>query len=197
MKKLLLTLLCLPIIVFGQQANQTKIVKNTANIQLDDYLNKIPVGKEKLFGFNDRDEFMEAEIGNAYEVFTVNTKFFEAENLAIEDSYITTTNNWRVVILVNNEYRALLTVSKENNEWQVVKLGAKGLANELNDFSQEHPQLINSKILRVFQLKADFIVTSQNIIYPLTSGKKGLLIDNPKDSNYSIHDILLLIKKYI
>ena len=43
-------------------------------------------------------------------------------------------------------------------------------------------------------IKGDFILTSQNKIYPLTSGSKGLSIDN-NDIAYSVYDILTLIKK--
>ena len=192
MKKLLFIFICLPIIVFGQQTNQINIVKNAANTQLGDYLNKIPIGKEKLFGFDNRGDFSQAEIGIPYEVVTLSSDFFDNEKVKRDKNYIISTGNWRVPIIVDHEYKALLTVSKENNKWSVVKIGAKGLANELERFEQNHPSINTLNILRVFQLKGDFILTSQNIIYPLTSASNGLLIDSNKA--YSIYDILTLIK---
>ena len=192
MKRLLLILLCSPIILFGQQTNQIKKVKNAANTQLGDYLKKIPVGKEKLFGFDNRESFSQAEIGVPYEVFTLNSDFFDHEKVKKDGDYIISTGNWRVPIIVGDEYKGLLTVSKEDNEWQVVKIGAKGLANELERFEQNYPSINSLNILRVFQLKGDFVLISPNVVYPLTSASNGLLVDS--DKAYSIYDILTLIK---
>jgi len=192
MKKLLLILLCLPMIGFGQQTNQIKTVKNIANIQLGDYLEKIPLGQEEMFGFNNREDFAQAEIGIPYEVLTLNADFFDDENIRRDKNYIMSTENWRVPIIVDNKYKSLLTVSRLNNKYNVVKIGANGLANELEIFKQNHPSINTPNILRVFQLKVDFILTSQNLIYPLTSASNGLLINS--DVAYSVYDILTLIK---
>ena len=188
MKKLLLILLCLPIIGFGQINN----VIETANKELHSYLQKIPLGQEHLFGFNNREEFSQSKTGLPYEVFTLSANFFENEKIEESKNYIISTGNWRVPIIVNNKYKALLTVSKENNKWRIVKIGAKGLATELDKFKQNHPSITDVKILRIFQLKGDFILSSQNLIYPLSSGSKALLID--ANNTYSLHNILNLIK---
>ena len=188
MKKLLIILLCLPMIGFGQLS----IVQQVANEQLMDYLIKIPFGQEKMFGFNNREEFFQAKIGNPYEVFTLSKEFFDDTNIKRDKSYIVSTGNWRVPIIVDNEYNALLTVSKENNKWSVVKIGAKGLANELEGFEQNHLSINIRNILRVFQIKGDFILTSNNKLYPLTSASNALLID--RNTSYSTYEILTLIK---
>ena len=188
MRKLLLILFCLPMIGFAQ----LNIITKVANEELKSYLQKIPLGQEHMFGFNNREEFFQSKIGVPYEVFTLTANFFDNEKIEEGQNYIVSTGNWRVPIVVNNEYKALLTVSKENNKWKIVKLGAKGLARELDKFEQNHPSINGLKILRVFQLKGDFILTSQNSIYPLTSASKGLLIDS--DKAYSMHSILTLIK---
>ena len=188
MKKILLILLCLPLIGFGQK----NIVAKVAAKELNDYLKKIPLGQEKMFGFNNRQEFSEAKIGIPYEVFTLDSRFFDNEKLEQSANYIISTGVFRVPIIVDNVYKSLLTVSKENNQWHVVKIGAKGLANELEKFEKDYSSIGSFNILRVFQIKSDFILTSQNMIYPLTSAKKSFLIDS-KDS-YSIYNMLTLIK---
>ncbi|MDA1009108.1 MAG: hypothetical protein O3C42_00980 [Bacteroidetes bacterium] len=190
MKKLLIVLLALPLIGFGQQNIITKVAKK----ELNNYLQKIPVGQENMFGFNNREEFSQAEIGDPYEIYTLNTEFFDAKNIISNKTYIVSTENWRVPIIVNNKYRVLLTISKVNNEWNVVEIGAKGLAEELDMFNKNHHTINELKILRVFQLKGDFIVTSENIIYPLASACNGLFIDNRSNKGYSIYEILTLIK---
>ena len=188
MKKLLLILLCLPMIGFSQ----LNVITKVADEELKSYLQKIPFGQEHLFGFENRNEFAQSKIGVPFEVLTLNENFFNDEKVLKDEKYFVSTGNWRVPVIVNNKYKALLTVAKENNNWRIVKIGAKGLANELDRFEQNHPSNTDIKILRVFQIKGDFILTSNNSIYPLTSASKGLLVDVNK--SYSIHNILTLIK---
>ncbi len=188
MKKITLLLFCFPLVVFGQLSEIVKV----ADAQLNEYLQKIPVGQEEMFGFSNRDEFSQTKIGVPYEVLTLSTDFFSDERIENNKNYLVSTGNWRVPIKVGDEYKALLTVSKDNNVWSIVKIGAKGLASELGEFAQRKPLITSLSILRVFQLKGDFILTQQNIIYPLTSAVRGLNISSKKE--YSIYDILTLLK---
>ena len=188
MKKLLLILLCLPMISFAQ----LNVITKVADKELKSYLQKIPYGQEHFFGFENRNEFSQSKIGVPVEVLTLSENFFDDEKILKDKNYFISTGNWRVPVIVNNKYKALLTVSTENNKWRIVKIGAKGLATELDRFKQNHPSNTDIKILRVFQLKGDFILTSNNSIYPLTSASKGLLVD--VNNSYSIHNILSLIK---
>ena len=188
MKKITLLLFCFPLVVFGQLSEIVKV----ADAQLNEYLQKIPVGQEEMFGFSNRDEFSQTKIGVPYEVLTLSTDFFSDERIENNKNYLVSTGNWRVPIKVGDEYKALLTVSKDNNVWSVVKIGAKGLASELGEFAQSKPLITSLSILRVFQLKGDFILTYQNTIYPLTSAVRGLNISSKKE--YSIYDILTLLK---
>jgi len=190
-KKGLLILLCLPMIGYGQQTNQIKIVKNAANIQFSDYLEKIPLGLEEMFGFNDREDFNRVKIGIPYEVFTLKSDFFDDENIKRNKNYIISTGHFRVPIIVDNEYRVLLTVSNLNKTYDIVKIGGKGLAKELAVFRKNHPSINTPNILRVFQLKGDFILTSDTTIYPLDSASNDPLIDKKM---YTINELLVLMK---
>ncbi len=174
---------------------QGSIISKVANEGLKDYLEKIPLGQEEMFGFNNRHDFSKAEIGIPYEVFTLNADFFNDENIRRDKNYIISTGNWRVPIIVDNEYRALLTISNFNKTYGIVKIGAKGLAEELGLFKQNYTSINTPNILRVFQLKGDFILTSNRTIYPLTSASNGLLVDGKKV--YSLYAILVLIKNKV
>ena len=179
------------------QTNKIEIISAVANRELSNYLNKIPLGQENMFGFNNRGEFSQAEIGIPYEMFTLNNEFFDNENIINNKDYIFSTNCWRVPIIVGNQYRALLTVSMFNREWNVVKIGAKGLAEELDFFNKNHPAINELKILRVFQLKSDFILTSFDEIYPLASAKNLLSIKSNNEVSYSLYNMLTLLKNII
>ena len=189
MKKIIIILITIPFIGYAQ----INIVSEIANENLLNWLEKIPTGEELNFGFNDRDNFKIAEIGTPYEIFTLNSDFFTDGIINTEKQYIESTKIWRVPIVVNNQYKALLTVSNINNKWEVVKIGAKGLANELKEFENNNPTVNESNILRIFQIKSDFILTSENKIHPLSSAVNSLLIDKRKI--YSLNYILSLIKK--
>ena len=77
MKKITLLLFCFPLVVFGQLSEIAKV----ADDQLDEYLQKIPIGQEEMFGFSNRDEFLQTEIGVPYEVLTLSTDFFSDERI--------------------------------------------------------------------------------------------------------------------
>jgi hypothetical protein len=198
MKKIFFVLILLiSISLLFAQSNKIEIISVVANNELSDYLNKIPLGQENMFGFHNRGEFSKAEIGIPYEMFTLNNEFFNNENIINNKDYIVSTNIWRVPIIVGNQYRALLTVSMVNREWNVVKIGAKGLAEELDFFNKNHPAINELKILRVFQLKSDFILTSFDEIYPLASAKNLLSIKSNNEVSYSLYDMLTLVKDII
>ena len=182
--------------VYPQTVDKS-IIFQLADDELYNYLNKIPLGQEKMFGFNDRGEFSKAEIGVPYEVYTLNPDFFNDDTISINKSYVVTTNNWRVPVVVDNQNRALLTISKYNNNWAVVKFGATGLANELEIFEVNHPSTSELKILRVFQITSDFILTSHNKLYPLSSADNIVMSHKTTNISHSLHDMLLLIKNKI
>ncbi len=179
------------------ESYQIDLISQVARAEMLDYLNKIPVGQEGMFGFNDRSEFLKAEIGCPYEMITLTNDFINDPQFFSDKNYLVSTNNWRVPILVSNEARALLTVSNIANEWRVVKIGAKGLAFELQMLNQDNRFSGDLKILRVFQLKSDFLLTEGNIVYPLTSGKKLFEIKLTDNVTYSLEDMLMLLKNKI
>ena len=179
------------------QTIDKSIISQLANEELHKYLNQIPSGQEQMFGFNNREEFSKAEIGVPYEVYTLNSDFFNDEIISINKSYVITTNNWRVPVVVDNQNRALLTISKYNNNWAVVKLGATGLANELEMFEQNNSSSSELKILRVFQITTDFILTNDDKLYPLPSAKKLVMSNETRNIGHYLHDMLLIIKSKI
>ena len=97
MKKLLLILLCLPMVGFGQLNVITKVAKEELKLST-----KIPFGQEHLFGFENRNEFSQSKIGVPFEVFTLTENFFDDEKIEESENYFVSTGNWRVPVVVNN-----------------------------------------------------------------------------------------------
>mgnify|MGYP001445409698 CR=1 FL=1 len=188
MKKLLLILLCLPLIGFTQK----NITSNISMKDLYHFLEDIPVGQEQMFGFNNRQEIYKSELGTPYEIFTLSDSFFLDEKIDVSKKYVKSTGVWRIPIIIDDKYRSLVTVVMENNSWKIVSIGARGLAEELAEFERNQTSLKHFNILRVFQIKGDFILTSSNIVYPLTSANNSLLFEDTGSNE--LNDVLIIIK---
>lgn len=160
MKKIFLFLFILCMIVTGstgQTANREKMIKEAMN-ELPVWLQKIPGGNESGYGFTNRDEFSLATLGKPYEVFTLTNDFFR-EEIQTGKNYLETTGEWRIPVMVNQENRAIITIFKKENKWEIVELGARGLARELQEF-ERYPELTKNnglRLLRVYQLQSDFL----------------------------------------
>ena len=127
------------------------------------------------------------------------------------------------MILVNNQARALLTLTKINNNWEIVKLGANNLAAELHhimnneNFKNDKIDIYSDfKLFRVFQLKSDFLLINE-YLFPLNSAKRNIFLSNNNTSSndpsiaisdrknqklkdlekYKLFDLLEILKNHI
>jgi hypothetical protein len=203
MRKIFLPLLCL-FVYYNSYAgnNDTVDILNAATSGLKVYLAKIPVGKEKNYGFANSDEIAQAELGVPVDIFILSPDFFSASTIVKERNYITSIEEWLVPVTVNGEWRALLTVSKKNGSWKTVGFGSSFLAADLNKIITENTNLKRQQysLLRVYQLDCDFILehNSFNInnwkVIPLSSAKKAFKIPNTKTEDH-LPDVYQMIKQ--
>jgi hypothetical protein len=142
------------------------------------WLQKIPIGHEEGYGFDNRGAFQLATLGQPIPMLTIDPGSVDLDG-AIRDI-----NTYRVPILVNKTYRALLTVASADGAFRIVGIGAAGLATELGEFDRNGigPRKdANVYLLRVFQLRSDLLVTapkSTNVrdgdFYPMRSARTFL-----------------------
>jgi hypothetical protein len=162
----------------NEKQQQAALIEVNQNIneavkqQLNAFLNQIPVNAEKDFGFNDRSEFSKAVPASIYKMIGVdqNGKAFE-------------TGMYNVVVAVNNDYRAVLSVSFTNGKYEIETVGAAPLAKELYAVEQQNVLNANQErlIVNVYAKAATFVANnnvSANIenanLIPLASAKTGL-----------------------
>jgi len=172
--------------------------------QLQDWLNKIPTGSESKYGFQNRDEFSSAELGSPFQVFTLSKEFF-SEQTRQGKSYLIPTGDWRIPVVIGQEYRALVTVSRDNGNWVIVNLGGSVLARELQSFSEKPPFNTGEQVnmLRVYQAKSDFLFTGlpesnpeKLEVYPMHSAYLNFEKLGPEDGNpVRLSSLLPLIKE--
>jgi hypothetical protein len=154
----------------GTGTSQT--ILETVKKELSSFLEVIPANMEKDHGFNNRSEFAKALPASIYKIIGVDAtgKTFE-------------TNLYNVVVAVNGEYRAVLTVSAENGQYEIQAIGAALMAKELQALEISHPIATNEErvMVNVYSKSAGFVAYQgintavENVdLIPLESAKAGI-----------------------
>lgn len=171
MKKLILaaTILCFSITGLAQNSSisPSELVKSEASKSAATYLNLIPSGQEKEYGFNNRNEFEQVKYGEPYKVY-----FTTRENGKVN---LLASNSYRVPLTVNGKYVALLTVQLKNGKAQVVDFGAAKLAQKIQAFETSYTAKNERVLLRNTHLSKDYIVPEFDALCNLeTNGNKSV-----------------------
>jgi len=95
---------------------------------LPSWLAKIPAGRHRDYGFASAAEARRATAGEAYRVFIGQP---EAILRGDAEGAFSPTEHWRVALRVGGENRALLTVRKTGDGFEVVDFGAALLARQI------------------------------------------------------------------
>ncbi len=167
-----------------------KKIKNTGLLELSRFLNNIPVGLEKQFGFETRAQFNRITAGRPLRLYVLS----EESSGNNKEISIVPGNEWFLPLMVNNKFIALLTVSGEGDKFSAVDFGAGDLAAELNFHKSEiENQNNNPGILRVYKMQGDIlIITSKekpdkvNLVYPLKSAQASFNSDSVRGQAYNV-----------
>jgi hypothetical protein len=135
-------------------------VQAVARTALESFLNKIPPGREIDYGFRNRGEFELAIVGTPVRVLTLHPDSMR-DGIDPKRSYMTPLNEWRVPVIIEGEFRTLLTVSIVNNALKAVELGGELLAREMMEFWENEPGG-RKAMLRLYQLRCDFLVLDRD-----------------------------------
>ncbi len=112
------------------------------------FLESIPDEYLYNFGIKGQAEIKKATTGNPITVYNI-----------VEDSLLPT-NTWRVPLEIDEEYKVLLTLSKDvNDNYEIVDFGAKVLAKEISTVDHEKDF---KGMVRIYELRQDFFVFENN-----------------------------------
>jgi len=155
------------------QNSETDSILRTAKNQIHLLIDNIPEANLNDYGFNNKAEFEKISFAPLIKIYT------------LKDTSIIFTNTWRVPVVVDNEYRSLLTIINEDGVYKAVNYGASILAKAF--LAKKTNQTIG--LLRVYELKSDFLmeVNTQNQL-------KFVPIENANSNLYDLTDIINLIK---
>jgi len=136
------------------------------------FLENIPAGFEKQHGFNSRLEFAKATAGPVYTILGM-----------YEDGKPVAANMFNIPVVVEGEYRAMITVSFSDGVYSIETVGAALLAEELQLLEKEkQPAAGCEKImLNVYSRTSGFVgyrktneTVEQTDFIPLVSAKTAL-----------------------
>jgi len=175
MKKLFYTLL----FVFGGSFLFAQNIKNDLISYVGEnyakILEQIPLGKESLFGFENRDMFNMCEIGNPVRLLRI-----------VNGSEIEITNEWRVPLLINNKYITLLRVVEVDQTYEIVDMGGRILAELIGNYSNEDEKI--SFMLRDYRKNTDYI----SFEYQSLNDKNFYKIGHDSENLYKTTDAISL-----
>lgn len=176
--------------LFGSGATASEPIKEAvataASKGLPTMLQQIPRGEAKHYGFKDSLEMSLARVGEPTEIFTVHPDDMTYYSGTDFGAFLRSTGEWYVPVLVGSEYRALLTVTREDGEWQVVGISAAELAREMGAFKKNIQSLLDTeggqqredpRFVRIFQAYSDFMYVptlKEEYLVPFSSARAAL-----------------------
>ncbi len=149
---------------------------------LNTLLHEINAHDSGGFGFNSEADVAGAQLGAAFQVFTIPPDKILNYDPSIPDlsSMIVPTNQWQFLIISQGNPKSLLTVDFFNDQWTTVSIGASGLAMQLSKITAAWPASAGyrCKLIKVYQAKSDLLEISFGDkligIIPLLSARMAL-----------------------
>jgi len=143
MKKfILIPIFCIYGVLFSQN------VKNDLVGYVEEHysqiLERIPLGKENLYGFENREMFQNCEVGTPIKMLRIKN-----------ENEIEITNEWRVPLLFNGNPLTLLTVLDSGQNYEIVNIGGNILAKLIDNYNSDGKKI--SYMLRDFRNKTDYV----------------------------------------
>lgn len=145
-------------------ANNRALAKEAALQNAQSFLQLIPQGQEKDYGFASRSDFDKIKIGDPYQTYFM---VKQANEVVFAD-----VNEWRVPLIVDGKYVALATVKVTNGKGEMVDFGATVLASHLQTFEKQHNGKNERVLVRNTVLVKDFIAPNfSSLVNPTKSGE--------------------------
>ena len=122
--------------------SERETVLKTAKDQINNFIKDLPDKDLADYGFLSKQEFGKITFGAPIPIYT------------LKDTAVVFTDTWRVPIVIDSEYRSLLTIIERNGIFKAVDFGANELAKGYQ--ANKTPKTIG--MLRVYEIKSDFLI---------------------------------------
>ncbi|GLQ86821.1 hypothetical protein [Dyella flagellata] len=126
--------------------------------ELSNRLTALPKSGTPIFAVSDYQELRRARIGVGFEVNLIDPQALLSGNSIGASTY--PSNEWRFMVMVDNQPVGLVTVAPLNGRWKMVSAGASEMAQELSHIVSQYTQhepAARLRFLRSQQGVADFV----------------------------------------
>lgn len=188
---------------FQRSENMVGALKKATLAQAGQFLDKIPPGMERRYGFDSRDDFARVEAGHPYQMCTIPPDSLRQGLLT--RGAVKHLNQYRVPLMVDGHARALLTMEQKDGAFYARDLGAAALARELDELRQSGIVRTDgdkpTRLLRLYQLNSDFVIPGDNetgealMVLPLRSATGNLGISRTGGALTTLNDIGPALKR--
>jgi len=151
-------------------------IKNAAKDGIKIFLKDSQLSDRKDFGFKIQSDIDNAEIGEAFQVFTIDTdKLLDTTSAYDFQSLVIPTNRWEFLVHTGGNVKTLLSVSRSGTKWIPSGMGSSKLAEEMSGFLAVWPKSAgySFRFIKLILAKTFFIEVSQEGkvigIIPLTN----------------------------
>jgi hypothetical protein len=160
---------------------------DAAKAAMGTYLGNADQEELAKFGFNSREEFNHAAVGDVFKVHFLQPH--AVLNTIHADSLLSVSDDtsiWQFLVLSTQGAACMVTVDNIDNQWIAVSVGGAGLAKQLYEMIQTWPKSggYELALIKSLQAKSDFLEVYQNQkllgIIPLVSAKIAMDRQNMK-----------------
>lgn len=128
----ILSIFCITTLL-AQEEQIRKDISLIAERDFKNFLDIIPVGLEKYYGFSNREEFCKAFLGKPICTFNINKPSINTEYIDTSKTNYQITELWNIPIIVEGNICCLLKVRSNGNQYSVVGIGGSQTALEIDN----------------------------------------------------------------
>ncbi len=147
--------------VICQEKKDLVRINTIAQKELALFLEKIPNGMEAEYGFNSREEFMKAKLLKPINIIFPSNDYYSYEIIDSTSVTFLPSQNWKIPISVNTKICCFLHGKIIENNFKVLGIGGKLIAEKLNKIGEKLS--INSNMDRCIILFPE--IKRQYLIY--------------------------------
>jgi len=208
MSKIRIYLFCLVLAIlsnfsiFSLKAQTDEEVLQVANREYPLFLESIPAGKERLFGFTNTEEISFTKPGMPFRIYTIPDELLKSGKPAL-NTLLVPADLWKVPIVYRNgDIRTFITISKVSDELRAVSFQGSELAKQLNKYKPRFKEQYSK--IGIVQLtdKSEFLLLvpadkklHEGRLYPLNSAlAKYPAFTKKKKTSFSMQEVVNIVK---
>lgn len=164
--------------LFSQEKENSVFIE--AQSKLPSFLEKIPIGNESNYGFENRADFNNAVLLSPINVMFPSIVYYNSNSVDTTQSNYYTSENWEVPISVDNKICCFLRARYIDGKAEVFGIGGKRLAENINNLENTVFRNMKRNLLVFNDIKKLYIIFYNNELNYTRS--QCISLDDPYES---------------